>query len=356
MNMQTDKTSDLPGRNFTVVSLQRKLFARSSAGFIFVNKESIGEAGGKQDFNRVAGADYNLASKDNIWQGKFFFHRSFDEDGRKEGQYAQGAHLEYNTRNIQASFSQASVGRNYTAEVGFVPRTAFNFLGPEFSYTWVPNKRVVSHGFFIESENFYDTEFRKIDHEQVLGYRFEFRNRSIVTTGLKDFFVHLLEDFDPTHKNDVFLSAGTEYRYGGAWAEYASDNRKMFKWAGSYSKGSFYNGNIDLVEGMIGYRVQPYVNFTMNLSYNGVRLPQPFHDAVFWLVGPKLDVTFSDKIFLSTFVQYNEQIDNMNINMRFQWRYKPVSDFFIVYTDNYFTGDWASRNRALVMKLSYWFN
>ncbi|WP_423130414.1 hypothetical protein [Gaoshiqia sp. Z1-71] len=94
----------------------------------------------------------------------------------------------------------------------------------------------------------------------------------------------------------------------------------------------------------------------MNFSYNRIRLPEPFREDDFLLVGPKLDLTFSDKLFLSTFVQYNEQIDNMNVNMRFQWRYKPVSDFFVVYTDNYFTGNWSSRNRALVMKLSYWFN
>ena len=27
----------------------------------------------------------------------------------------------------------------------------------------------------------------------------------------------------------------------------------------------------------------------------------------------------------------------MNINTRLQWRYKPASDFFLVYTDNYYT-------------------
>jgi len=107
---------------------------------------------------------------------------------------------------------------------------------------------------------------------------------------------------------------------------------------------------------MLGYRFQPYVNFTLNMSYNSIRLPQPFETTDLWLIGPKMDITFSDKVFLSTFVQYNEQIDNMNVNLRFQWRYAPVSDFFVVYTDNYFTGDWASRNRALVVKISYWLN
>jgi len=85
-------------------------------------------------------------------------------------------------------------------------------------------------------------------------------------------------------------------------------------------------------------------------------LGDPFNREKFWLVGPKMDITFTDKIFWSTFVQYNEQVDNLNINSRFQWRYQPVSDIYLVYTDNYFTGNWNSRNRAVVLKMTYWFN
>ncbi|MFA5588639.1 MAG: hypothetical protein WC987_07705, partial [Mariniphaga sp.] len=104
------------------------------------------------------------------------------------------------------------------------------------------------------------------------------------------------------------------------------------------------------------YRFQPYVNFAMNFNYTDIHLPNPFERTRFWLLGPKLDVTFSENIFWTTFVQYNEQINNMNINMRFQWRYQPVSDIFVVYTDNYIPGSWNSRNRALVLKITYWLN
>jgi hypothetical protein len=46
----------------------------------------------------------------------------------------------------------------------------------------------------------------------------------------------------------------------------------------------------------------------------------------------------------------------MNVNFRFQWRYKPASDLFLVYTDNYFPENFAVRNRALVLKVNYWWN
>ena len=85
-------------------------------------------------------------------------------------------------------------------------------------------------------------------------------------------------------------------------------------------------------------------------------MPDPYNDAEFFLVGPKLDLTFTDKIFFTTFVQYNNQAKNLNINSRFQWRFKPVSDFFIIYTDNYLPENMMAKNRALVVKINYWLN
>ncbi|MEM6699144.1 MAG: hypothetical protein AAF599_12150, partial [Bacteroidota bacterium] len=70
----------------------------------------------------------------------------------------------------------------------------------------------------------------------------------------------------------------------------------------------------------------------------------------------RIDLTFTKSLFWTTFIQYNNQIDNLNINSRFQWRFRPVSDLFIVYTDNYFPDDFVNKNRALVLKLTYWLN
>jgi hypothetical protein len=64
----------------------------------------------------------------------------------------------------------------------------------------------------------------------------------------------------------------------------------------------------------------------------------------------------TNKLFFTAFVQYNEQQKNVNLNTRFQWRYKPASDLFIVYTDNYFPKNFGVKNRALVIKFTYWWN
>jgi hypothetical protein len=85
-------------------------------------------------------------------------------------------------------------------------------------------------------------------------------------------------------------------------------------------------------------------------------LPSPYSSANLFLIGPRLDLTFTDKLFLTTYVQYNNQIDNLNVNVRLQWRFAPVSDLFIVYSENSYPGNFQNKDRGLVIKISYWLN
>ncbi len=89
-------------------------------------------------------------------------------------------------------------------------------------------------------------------------------------------------------------------------------------------------------------------------------MPKPYSSADFWLIGPRAELSFSRSVFFSTFLQYNTQANNFNINSRLQWRFRPVSDMFLVYTDNYFSDGLFRgpmvKNRALVLKVTYWLN
>ncbi len=258
MNMTTQKTSNFLARNFTVASVQRKVFARSNFGFIFVNKEYLNQPANTNDmYNRVFGFDYNLASSDNIWDGKFFYHRSF-QPGNPDKQFAQGASLEYSTKNLQLELVQRSVGENYRAEVGYVQRTGYNFFSPEITYLFVPNKRVVSHGLSLDLMFYFDPDFHKIEHENAIRYQFEFRDRSALFLGYKDYFVKLENDFDPTHISNYKLAAGTEHNFGAAFVNYQSTRKNLFSYSFEAAKGNWYTGNIQYITGEMGYRYQPY--------------------------------------------------------------------------------------------------
>jgi len=377
LNVQTENQKveeededDIPSENFTVATFQRQVFARSNISGIFVNKQAVNfeketsegfDFSDTKRYNRVTGLEYNLLSSDERWEGDFYFFRSFspDVDGNE---YAHGGFLMRNTRNLRVGWSHELIGEDYDSEAGFVPRTGFYRVSPFLDVRFFPDSRVINrHGPNFEIDFFSDTDFDLTDRYFDFVYGVDFINTSALSLGFGDNFVKLLEDFDPTNQDEddttiVPLPAGAEFDWRNVTFAYQSDRRRTFFFAVEGSYGGFYNGDLLNISGNINYRIQPVFNFAFTYSFNKIDLAEPHPDAAFWLVGPRFDFTFTDKVFLTTFLQFNEQTDNINLNARFQWRFKPVSDLFIVYTDNYFPDGLRVKNRAVVIKLSYWFN
>jgi hypothetical protein len=130
--------------------------------------------------------------------------------------------------------------------------------------------------------------------------------------------------------------------------------------------GGYYgNGTRTGITADMGYRFQPYGSVSVALDYNDIqdvfipgdaKIKDQKASTQFWIIRPKIDITFTNKLFFATFFQLNQQTKNVNLNARLQWRYKPASDLFLVYTDNYFPEIMQIRNRAVVLKLNYWLN
>jgi hypothetical protein len=125
---------------------------------------------------------------------------------------------------------------------------------------------------------------------------------------------------------------------------------------GRYGALQIENGTVQSFSTGINWRSQPHLNLRLNAQYNDIQLPGMYGSTKLFLVAPRIEYNFNTKLFWTTFIQYNTQSNNFNINSRLQYRYKPMSDFFLVYTDNYFTDPlFKNKNRALIFKLSYWF-
>jgi hypothetical protein len=363
LNMQTAQEEGLgfPGQNFTVGTFQQKVFSRSNISGIVVNRQttSTGEKlnDNVADYNRLVGLDYNLASKDNKWNGKFFYHQTFSP--QKSGdEYAHASYLGYNTKNWHAMWNHEYVGENFNAEVGFVPRRGYWRFEPSVQYRYFPQgSKILRHNFRVSYDVYTDNNFSfKTDERTSFNYRLDWKNTSSLNFRIFNEYVYLFRPFDPTRTGGKQLEAGTDYSYTRAGITYSSDSRKFFNYSSMIYYGEFFNGDRFFWRTNLNYRIQPYGSVSLFAEFNDINLPDPYNDAVLWLVGPRFEVSFTDELFLSTFVQYNSQIDNLNINTRFQWRFKPVSDLFIVYTDNYFPEFMQVKNRSLVLKLTYWIN
>ncbi|GMQ30070.1 DUF5916 domain-containing protein [Algoriphagus confluentis] len=363
MNMQTatDEDAGIAGKNFSVLAVQRKVWTRSNIGLIFVDRESLAVDEFQQLFdpnayNRLLGMDFNLASADNRWTGKVFYHRTF-EAGETENPYSFNAYVLYSDLHWNWSFSYQDVGKEFNPEVGFVPRKDYKRLNPDVSYLFYPNSRLINrHGPSLEFEGFWNETLGTTDRDVNLGYEVRFNSLARLELSLRNRYIYLFNNFDPTRTGGEALPAGSDYRFRNLLVDYRSNPRKIFNIEATGEFGQYFTGNIQRVTSQMGVRLGYIANISMNFNYARIRLPEPQNDADLILVGPRIDLTFTKNLFWTTFIQYNNQIDNLNINTRLQWRYAPVSDFFLVYTDNYFPGDFMPKQRSLVLKLNYWLN
>ena len=375
LNMQTapEAENGLPGFNYTVAALQQKVFSRSNLSFILVNKQGVNQdnyQGSYNPYNRLAGLEYRLATPDNTWSGKYFHHQAITPSDEKH-KFSTGLSLEYLKRRFRLEWAHIYVGHGFDAEVGFVPRRDYLLLSPEFQLYFYPqNDFINTHDFTVDTRLFFKPgndgnnllpAWGNSDRQLTADWEINFRDNSRGQLGYQYDYIFLLRDFDPTRiqADSVFLQAGSTHTFHSAYVSYRSDRRKVFSYDFQPTLGQFYNGIRTGLQGSFTWRYQPYGFVSLDYTYNYIKLAAPFEPVNLWLVGPRIDLTFSKKLFLTTFIQYNNQLDNLNINARLQWRFQPVSDFFLVFTDNYLTDPFSQfsvRNRAIVAKLTYWLN
>lgn len=371
LSMQTgrDPSNGLPSYNYSMLTVQQKVFARSNVSFLMVNKQTFdskSEYASDQfsNFNRTGGLEFTLASANNKWNGKVFGHRSFEEIQPNKA-YASGFSLRFNSLHWSSNVFSQIVGTGYNPEAGFVRRTNIQQLASTTNYNWFPKRGGIQrHGPGFDFNMVRNKVNGFLDWDYNFLYNINFRNTARFSMRLRRQFTFLSFPFDPSGTGGVKLPENSEFVINQIILNYTSDSRRKVFYSLRTRSGQNFNGHRINLEGTIGYRYQPLGFTSIDFSYNRIILPGPYTTANLYLIGPRFDFTFTKKIFWTTFVQYNSQIENLNINTRFQWRFKPVSDIFLVYTDNYFAYNdrggllriGGPKTRALTFKITYWFN
>jgi len=363
MDIQTrqDEGLNLAAENFGVVTLQRKVFDRSNLSVIFVNKQAINlnnDQNNTSAYNRNVGLEYNYFSADNLWNGKLLFLKSLSPLAKQQGEVF-ASHIGYQSTRWNWRLQQEYISGNYSAEVGFIPRNNYIKLQATGGYLYYTNKEtpLLSHGPRVGRTYYFDTDFNKKDQTQQLDYLFNFKNRSRFTLGIRRQYIELLTDFDPLRTQIAKLTAGTKHEWNSFTFSYDAKPQNRFTYSAELITGGYYdNGKRNAFLGEFGYRFQPYLELSSLVNYNKIELPAPWNTNSFWLLGIKSNLTLTNKIFFSNLFQYNEQLGLWNFNSRFQWRYKPASDIFLVFNSNEISVPNVATGWNLTLKVNYWLN
>ena len=376
MNIQTGKKNGEAPANFTAASVQKRLFARSSIKAYVLNKETFLTAAQKiakptEGFARNAGTELNYSSKSGKWSAWYGHHFSLKPTITGKNQYINtGTSLSTKTFSAVVNFN--IIGTNYYTDMGFTrrisnydaildttTRNGFKSIFNELKYNYFYPKNSKLNKFEVRTnitsaftENY---KFNEFYFENT--YQLDFKNSANLALKLNYFNEELLYASKFINKPAALPIPKGKYVYSQISLKANSDIRKNLSVESEFIFGKYYTADFRKANVTINVRKQPKLNMALNMEYNELKFPGLYGSDKLFLIAPVVEYNFSTKLFWTTFFQYNTQVNNFNINSRIQYRYKPMSDLFIVYTDNYYTSPFLQgKNRAIVLKLNYWIN
>ena len=372
MNMQTGRQGDYSPENFAAFTIHRRVLKRSSIKAYFLNRENfISEAAAKKNpldrYGRNAGLTFEYTNTKGTFSSWTHYNQSYKAGINKEDAYVETG-FSTNSRHWSYVTLINNVGKNYYTDMGFVQRInnydavrdttirlGFKSLFADLSYTTMPPSGKIgkltvgiNQDLVINPDNSFN------EGNTRLSARSEYKNTSSIQFNATSTTLDLKY---PISFTDATPIPAMRYSFNQMDLGYMSDFRKSFGYGIGVTLGQFYNGTVRGFGAGFNLRKRPHLNFGIRSQFNHIELPKPYGSTDLILIQPRVEYNFNTQLFWTTFVQYNTQSNNFSVNSRLQYRYKPMSDFYLVYTDNYFTDPlFKNRNRALIFKFNYWFN
>ncbi|MFB9842645.1 DUF5916 domain-containing protein [Mucilaginibacter ginsenosidivorans] len=371
MDVQSGRQQNNLYQNYFAAIVQREILQHSNVRAFFTNVQSTG---GKQArasdtgrFNRVFGTEFNYVAPGSNYDFGAKFSGSLSPTHLGDNLY-NTLYVDYFSPKVAATVVFNSVGKNYITLTGFTPRIN-NFDAARDStlrlgyyentnivtYSIYPkNKKVINtHVLTFNSSVFLNENGSMNETDLNMQYAILFANRRTASITWAHQDIHLpfetgilagLDNFKPGH-----------YSFGYYTFDYESNFLRPFSWSASAQAGSYFSGSRVSFTGGVKQRIQPWAYLGLSFNYNYVKVAgnsvKPF------IAAPTFEFDLNNNMYLTTFVQYNSSLRNVNVNSRFQWRFKPLSDIFLVYAANYASVPTpGTNNYKLTLKVDYWIN
>ncbi|MEE9371682.1 MAG: DUF5916 domain-containing protein [Saprospiraceae bacterium] len=315
-------------------------------------------------YNSVAGVKMNYHSPNNKWASSVNYGKAYAQDKSGNNDFIS-AEVAYNTPTFEWNARYQKIGTNYIAETGFIPQ--------QFIYD-PASDQVIREGFTIADGGFqvkhYPKKSKHIDWirrfwvQNVATFNqdnslrsntifwspfaIRFKNRSYIYAAALTVIDNLDYGFDFL-QNGKSISSGRYVQSYGRIGYWSPTNNKVYI-STKLEYGQFFGGTRFNPEIKVTYRMLPKAVFSAAYSINDIALNE-LGNRAFHLAKLTSEIYFNNTLNWTTYLQYNTQANNFNINSRVQWEYKPLSYIYLVFTNNY-NNDFLAKNWGFSFKIN----
>jgi len=342
LNVQTNEDQGQPGENFTVARFRREMLGRSYVGAIFTNRQGGGL------FNRLAGVDARFVLKR-------YFHingmlaKSFTS-GISDKEWLTQIGLEWRADFFTAGINYMDIEPNFIPGIGFLRRRD-RTIGSRVILKPRPGGELIRNFEIQPSLVYYHNEDKVLKSRNAdLGFDIIFQSGDKVQFDFGNDVERLFRPFRIAP--GVILSEGL-YQWNAGGASFSSFNGRKLAASAGFSIGDFYNGTKNSFNLAGELRPNEKISFSPSYKFNDIDLIEGSFNT--HLFGLRTDVSFTNNLLTSTFLQYNSTGDLAALQVRFNYIFRTIDNFFIVYnetrfTDGVFSGE---SDRSLILKITY---
>ena len=375
LSINTADEIDNPQTNYTVLRLSRDILTRSNWGIIGVSKEPTGPddptdpddplAGNHS--NRTYGADLNFSVLENFKFGGSL--QQSDTPGATGSERAGHVYANWSNNDWGMEISHRDIDELFNPEVGFVRRTGIEDTSGFLGWSWRSSdfrvRRFEPHArFSYIADQDHDLATRR----QHWAATVEFRDGSEIEAAWNPSFDTLVEVFVLDEEEEAIVRPGA-YSMDQWFVRWRGDRSKVVSGSVFAEWGDFFDGDIVSLNASARARFSKNVRSSLNFRRTEIDLPRrpaipgdpnspalPATDFDFSLIQARIGVSFTTEMFVDTFVQYNTDEDDLSTNLRFNYKYKPGSDIFVVYNERRDIDDGDTKkvvDRTFTVKWTY---
>lgn len=322
LDMRTRGVTAQPGENFAVARVRRNVLGNSDVGVLLQSRDAAGGA-----YNRAWGVDANLRPRGNLIVNSYL--ASSEAAGEGSDGHAARTTVAYRGRLWNTSAMWKRVSDSFDPGLGFVRRRGmqqwYGTAGVHARPRWARVQELVP---YVEADYIGDLASQLDTRSLSAGLEVHFQPDGLLTMEVSDQFDRLETPFTifPGQRIPVGPYGWREGRI-----EYQSGQGRPVYGTVRLAGGEFYDGTRRTVGGSLTWRPRYDLVLETGLQRNDVA--RPGGGFVADLASLRLRYARSTRLFGSAFVQYNTQARAFVTNARVNFRYRPLSDVFLVYTE-----------------------